>query len=361
VLQGGGAELAEYCLDDPQCGGFSIRKGERPVCWLPASIPRGCLPHTCLQQPATYPLEAHMPLAVALPPSPAADVATSFSMVDQFITNATLGFFRNSTDPLARVLQPISVLYVRTAGPTPSSAALSAGAIAGIAVGGCVVVVGVLAAATWLVVRRGRSRLQLAAAAGPKYLESGGSGASSYLGEDAACRPGKDSNSGGIPISATGLAASRASSARNSGGTASGHHSGGTASGGGAARANSGGSGDGGSKDLDKLPVLFELADHVARQEALACDADLAAAASGPIEHRLVSVETLPPRLREWVVDPSAITFLRRPNGALWEVGSGARWALFRKPGWLIGWQVAYAACLSGEVRLHHFLSKLCG
>jgi hypothetical protein len=265
-------------------------------------------------------------------------------MVDQFITNTTLGFFLNSTDPLARVLQPISVLYVRTAAPTPSGAsgaALSAGAIAGIAVGGCVVVVGALAAAAWLVVRRRRSRLQLASAAGPKYLESGGSGASSYSGEEPGCRAGKDSNSGGIPISAGALAASRASSARNSGGTASAHHSGGTASGGGAARTNSGGSGDGGSKDLDKLPVLPELADHVARQEALACDADLAAAASGLIEHRLVSAETLPPRLREWVVDPSALTFLRRPNGALWEVGSGARWALF----WCcITWMPAWLA-----------------
>lgn len=41
-----------------------------------------------------------------------------------------------------------------------------------------------------------------------------------------------------------------------------------------------------------------------------------------------MSVADLPPRLREWVVDASQVTYLRWPNGKPREIGSGARWGV---------------------------------
>lgn len=76
--------------------------------------------------------------------------------------------------------------------------------------------------------------------------------------------------------------------------------------------------------------VLPELVQHVAEQEAQAARA----AAEGPrsdeasAELPLVGADTLPPQLRQWVVDGSALTFVCWPGSSKrQELGSGARWA----------------------------------
>jgi len=38
----------------------------------------------------------------------------------------------------------------------------------------------------------------------------------------------------------------------------------------------------------------------------------------------------LPPHLREWVVDSSQVHYLKRPDGKLWQIGSGASSKVYR-------------------------------
>lgn len=45
-------------------------------------------------------------------------------------------------------------------------------------------------------------------------------------------------------------------------------------------------------------------------------------------QHTLVSVASLPAPLREWAVDAGSVQYLRHGNGALIEVGRGARWVV---------------------------------
>ena len=67
---------------------------------------------------------------------------------------------------------------------------------------------------------------------------------------------------------------------------------------------------------------LPELVLHVEEHDAAAARSQRQAAAAR--EHVLVSDDTLPPRLREWVVSPSAVEYLRWPNGSAIEIGRGA-------------------------------------
>ena len=81
--------------------------------------------------------------------------------------------------------------------------------------------------------------------------------------------------------------------------------------------------------------VLQELMQRAAMQDAIISSSGLAtqppdanASGGGEVQlHRMLSADTLPQRLREWVVDSSALTILRWPNGKQQELGSGARWA----------------------------------
>lgn len=60
------------------------------------------------------------------------------------------------------------------------------------------------------------------------------------------------------------------------------------------------------------------MAQHEAAAQAAASEPSLS-------EGDIFSSMDLPPRLREWAVDPSAVHWLRWPNGKLQEIGSGAR------------------------------------
>lgn len=83
--------------------------------------------------------------------------------------------------------------------------------------------------------------------------------------------------------------------------------------------------GSGLSSEHSPLP---ELVQHVEAHDAAAAHSlDPGAQAS---EHVLVSATTLPPRLREWVVDPSAVEYLRWPNGSPIELGRGASARVFK-------------------------------
>jgi hypothetical protein len=74
--------------------------------------------------------------------------------------------------------------------------------------------------------------------------------------------------------------------------------------------------------------ALPELALFVAQQDAAA------ATRSGGLDetstHLALSEATLPSRLREWVVDPTAVEYQRWPNGKLRDLGSGASGHVFR-------------------------------
>ncbi|KAL4434077.1 hypothetical protein ABPG75_000518 [Micractinium tetrahymenae] len=69
--------------------------------------------------------------------------------------------------------------------------------------------------------------------------------------------------------------------------------------------------------------TLPELVQHVAAVEQAAAAVG-STSTSSKARHALISAETLPPRLREWLVAPEEVTYLRWPNGRLRELGSGA-------------------------------------
>lgn len=83
------------------------------------------------------------------------------------------------------------------------------------------------------------------------------------------------------------------------------------------------GSGSASAAPLAEAEVrLPELEEHVASQDellALQCSPRVAGA------HHIMLPASLPDPLREWVIPPDQITFLRRANGNLQELGSGAR------------------------------------
>lgn len=70
-----------------------------------------------------------------------------------------------------------------------------------------------------------------------------------------------------------------------------------------------------------------KLSASTAEQEASAILARLSRGSSELGESQQLATEGLPPRLREWLIDPSEVELLRRPDGSLVELGSGARWA----------------------------------
>lgn len=93
---------------------------------------------------------------------------------------------------------------------------------------------------------------------------------------------------------------------------------------------------------------LPELVLHVEEHDAAAARSQRQAAAAR--EHVLVSDDTLPPRLREWVVSPSAVEYLRWPNGSPIEIGRGASARVYKallNGGWLQWRDMLGVACLA--------------
>ena len=208
--------------------------------------------------------------------------------------------FKGASDSPNQVVFPTAVLYIKdanasaaAAGSGGGSSGLSGGAIAGIAVG-AVAGAALLAACAWLLLQRQRRRGQPAVVGleeGPytndhlkSKLETGGS-----WGSDGALHA-----AGSAPRNSLGSAGSK----RNSVG--------------------------GGSAD-----AIPELVQYVAAQEAsLLTNGTISPQRSlqAPWEDSML----LPPHLRPCMVDASLLTYLRRPDGSLWQIGSGASSKVYR-------------------------------
>ena len=201
--------------------------------------------------------------------------------------------FKGYSDAPNQVVFPTGVLYHKeqpsTAADsgTGSSSSLSAGAIAGIAVG-AVAGVAAVAGCTWLLLqqrqRRQRSRVKGAdeAATSNGKLATGDSWGSP--GSLPRCSPGSappDSNSGSRRLSAS------------------------AASG-------------------EPIPELVHCA--AAHEAALMARGAISPQGSGQWDDSML----LPPHLREWVVDSSQVHYLKRPDGKLWQIGSGASSKVYR-------------------------------
>ena len=171
-----------------------------------------------------------------------------------------------------------------------SSSSLSAGAIAGIAVGAAAGAAA-LAGCTWLLLQQRQRRRQqfpgkAANEAGHSSSKLANGNSYSSPGAMQRCSPGSagpGSNSG---------------SRRQS--TSASH-------------------------SADAIPELVNHA--AAREAALMAQGAISPQHSGQWEDSLL---LLPPHLRPWVVDAPQITYLQRPNGKLWQIGSGASSKVYR-------------------------------
>ncbi|KAI7845918.1 hypothetical protein COHA_000464 [Chlorella ohadii] len=253
--------LAQGCLQDPRCL---------------------CMPVKQTLPPPTGLNEAGRPQLAWQPPK-YVNASSRFR-----------GFYKNAQDPEQTLFVPTTVLYVvdgdKGAGGTSG---LSAGAIAGIVVGSTAVVAA-LAGLAWWRQRRRRQLWRQDMAAGqeagvctPKAAGKASPGGSSSSSPACGREPPASGASPARVVPLPPLSASPHSS--------------------------------GLSSEQSALP---ELVQHVEQHDAAAARSlGLAAQAS---EHVLLSATTLPPRLREWVVDPSAVEYLRWPNGSPIEIGRGA-------------------------------------
>lgn len=209
------------------------------------------------------------------------------------------GYRKNTASGL--VVVPTTNLYVvqsKLAGSGDSgdssgdsSGGLSAGAIAGIAVG-AVAGAAVLAGVAWAAVWRRRQR-SAAAAAQDASLESGKASTAPWSGgssgsDELGCKGDSTEDSLPPPSSAGNTSDPPVSPHSPSGG--------------------------------ERAP-LAELLERVASVEAAA--ASSLGASLAPSEHVLLSAESLPPRLQECLVPPSAVTYCHWPNGQPQEIGAG--------------------------------------
>ena len=209
------------------------------------------------------------------------------------------GFRKNDAANL--LIVPTTNLYIprgRAAGGAGASGSgLSTGAVVGIAVGAAAGAA-LLAGAAWAAVWQRRRRL--AAAAAPEDA--------ALSGKEGQLLPALDQASSG---------SSRPGRAAGSASTGSPQPS-----------ALDSGAGSQGSPRGRAGPPLAELLERVASVEAAA------ATSLGPgpaaCRHDLLSAESLPPRLREFLVPPSAVTYCRWPNGQPQEIGAGATSRVFK-------------------------------
>ncbi len=208
---------------------------------------------------------------------------------------STLGSFKAASAAPNQVVFPTAVLYIKdtAAGGSSSASSLSGGAVAGITVG-AVAGAAALTAAAWLLLQRAQRRRQQAQ---QKDCEDATASAAA-----AGCA-GSCTRSTGCASSASSVhcsTAGRATSPPLSGvGTL--------------------------STSGDALP---ELVAHVAAHDA----AQVSHRPSSPESSSFMEWEEsmLPPHLREWVVDSSQVHYLRRADGKLWDLGSGASGKVYR-------------------------------
>lgn len=202
--------------------------------------------------------------------------------------------------PTAR---PTTNLYVLVGDKFPSSGSssgLSAGAIAAIAIGS-VAAAAALGGLAWLLLRRQRRRRQRDAAPGGEDGKgAAAAGVVQHCSSSSGSLPGSGSAGAGQALAVA------SGSQQDSGLVAQG----------------SGLSARGSGLSAEQAP-LPELVQHVQAHDAAAARS-LGSLAGEPGQHVLLCAESLPPRLRDWVVDPSAVAYCRWPNGSPVEIGRGA-------------------------------------
>ncbi|KAL4452700.1 hypothetical protein ABPG75_008362 [Micractinium tetrahymenae] len=214
-----------------------------------------------------------------------------------------------------------------------SSSSLSAGAIAGIAVG-AVAGAAALAGLAWVLLRRRGAPAngqQTVPSPGKAFDSAEISNVHTSSGRDQLSRngtapgsPGHISSSGGSSRASGATMGSSGGGAARGGGRSSAGHGGDSTSASSSHGAGSGGTGE-----------LRELARHIAACEARSAGLPHSAAGEqhsaldGPLPP-LLSVDSLSAGLRDWVVDLSEVTFMRRPDGSLAKLGRGASGTVYR-------------------------------
>ena len=291
-------ELSSYCLGTAECATFAFQLGEEQMntsvdgqgacpCMHPDKVTADCM--LVLQSAGASGTQLGAVAAAcrrAAGPQPNGTTNTAAPV-------STIGNFKEASEAPIQFVFPNAVLYVRIS----SAGGLSAGAVAGIAVGA----VGGAAALTfcaWLLLQRRQRAQQGAAHSRQKDCEEGAAVVASAAG--CCCSCGRSTNSGSRSSTPPSSLLGRFTSPTLSGpGTL--------------------------STSSDALPELIE---HVAAHEAAA------------VSHRMSSPDTsaimewedrmLPQHLRPWVVDASQVRYMRRADGKLWELGSGASGKVYR-------------------------------
>lgn len=264
---------------------------------------------------------------------------------------SSLGIFKHDANASAILWNPTGLLYLRDeqpavppspspSPPAPDSAAaassLSAGAIAGIAVGSAAAAAALVGAAVWLARRRRQRRLHQQ---GAKLNGSGGSSSERVADEEAA--------------PASGAAPAAAAAAPDAGPPPSAFAAAAFDTGGGSsspAPQSLTSQPSVGVGELPHLPsmsstvlgagmphapslALPELQQLIQAQDAAVTSSsgDSGGAASpSDAQQQLLAAAQLPQGLRDFLVDPDSFHYCRLPNGKLHELGSGARWVSTR-------------------------------
>lgn len=204
-------------------------------------------------------------------------------------TAPTIGSFKANAEVPYQIVFPLSVMYVKEAS---ASSGLSAGAVAGIAVGAAAAA-GAVAACAWLLLRGRRQRQQQPPRKGAAQ-EEGAAVASPLTSHGSnGMTNGDIASLGGRTVKSAGSSDGRVPSRGVSG------------------------------------EVVPELVAHMASHEAALmsqlCQSTPSGSTMEPEQGMM-----LPPHLRQWVVDASEVIYLRRPNGQLWELGAGAGGRVYR-------------------------------
>lgn len=221
-------------------------------------------------------------------------------------------YYKNERGPAVTLYVPTTTLYVWDGSKGASSGGLSAGAIAGIAVGAAAAAC-IAVGAAWLALRRRRRRKATAAAAA--VTDSGGSKGGTGAELPSLVQYGSGTSSDAKALSASpadvllalpdGYSPGATGSAAGTSPPATTHSS--AASG--------------------QLPGLPELAELVQQHDAAAASSDLGRLQheprTPPVTHVLLGLDGLPPELREWTVPPAAIAYMTHPGGQLQVIGQG--------------------------------------
>lgn len=208
-----------------------------------------------------------------------------------------IGNFKEASEAPIQFVFPNAVLYAKMAPASGGSGGLSAGAVAGIAVG-AVAGAAALTLCAWLLLHSMQRRQQGPAHSRQKDCEEAAVVAASAAG--CCCSCGRSTVTGSRSSTPPSSSLGRATSPTLSGpGTL--------------------------STSADALPELIE---HVAAHDAAAVSQRM----SSPDTSSIMEWEDsmLPQHLRPWVVDASEVRYMRRADGKLWELGSGASGKVYR-------------------------------